>query len=87
MDHHVSTIKPRRIQNQNVIHRLERRRISSGKAGTHWHQVPVTRAPRQQRTYCRDMRGRSYPMAMTSGQSTSGAGFLNDFSSCCTLQM
>ncbi|XP_036698541.1 DET1 homolog isoform X2 [Balaenoptera acutorostrata] len=41
MDHHVSTIKPRRIQNQNVIHRLERRRISSGKAGTHWHQVRV----------------------------------------------
>nr|KAF6399283.1 hypothetical protein HJG59_010161 [Molossus molossus] len=39
MDHHVSTIKPRRIQNQNVIHRLERRRISSGKAGTHWHQA------------------------------------------------
>uniref|UniRef100_A0A8C5VF14 DET1 partner of COP1 E3 ubiquitin ligase n=1 Tax=Microcebus murinus TaxID=30608 RepID=A0A8C5VF14_MICMU len=32
MDHYVSTIKPRRIQNQNVIHRLERRRISSGKA-------------------------------------------------------
>uniref|UniRef100_A0A8C9UJ55 DET1 n=1 Tax=Spermophilus dauricus TaxID=99837 RepID=A0A8C9UJ55_SPEDA len=94
MDHHVSTIKPRRIQNQNVIHRLERRRISSGKAGTHWHQVRVhllkfmsTRAARQQRTYCRDMRGRSYPMAMTSGQSISGAGFLNDFSSCCTLQM
>lgn len=41
MDHHASTIKPRRIQNQNVIHRLERRRISSGKAGTHWHQVRV----------------------------------------------
>ncbi|KAM5291339.1 DET1 homolog isoform 1-T1 [Glossophaga mutica] len=41
MDHHVPTIKPRRIQNQNVIHRLERRRISSGKAGTHWHQVRV----------------------------------------------
>ncbi|XP_077935020.1 DET1 homolog isoform X4 [Halichoerus grypus] len=41
MDHHVSTIKPRRIQNQNVIHRLEQRRISSGKAGTHWHQVRV----------------------------------------------
>ncbi|XP_023368429.1 DET1 homolog isoform X3 [Otolemur garnettii] len=41
MDHHVTTIKPRRIQNQNVIHRLERRRISSGKAGTHWHQVRV----------------------------------------------
>nr|KAF6410729.1 hypothetical protein HJG63_009171 [Rousettus aegyptiacus] len=41
MDHHVSTIKPRRIQNQNVIHRLEHRRISSGKAGTHWHQVRV----------------------------------------------
>uniref|UniRef100_A0ABK0L731 DET1 partner of COP1 E3 ubiquitin ligase n=1 Tax=Rattus norvegicus TaxID=10116 RepID=A0ABK0L731_RAT len=41
MDHHVSTIKPRRIQNQNVIHRLERRRISSGRAGTHWHQVRV----------------------------------------------
>ncbi|OBS72835.1 hypothetical protein A6R68_12584 [Neotoma lepida] len=41
MDHYVSTIKPRRIQNQNVIHRLERRRISSGKAGTHWHQVRV----------------------------------------------
>uniref|UniRef100_A0A8C2UDL1 DET1 partner of COP1 E3 ubiquitin ligase n=3 Tax=Sauria TaxID=32561 RepID=A0A8C2UDL1_COTJA len=41
MDHDAPTIKPRRIQNQNVIHRLERRRISSGKAGTHWHQVRV----------------------------------------------
>ncbi|XP_064014163.1 DET1 homolog isoform X6 [Pogoniulus pusillus] len=41
MDHDVPTIRPRRIQNQNVIHRLERRRISSGKAGTHWHQVRV----------------------------------------------
>ncbi|XP_045152446.1 DET1 homolog isoform X3 [Echinops telfairi] len=41
MDHHASTIKPRRIQNQNVIHRLERRRISSGRAGAHWHQVRV----------------------------------------------
>lgn len=41
MDHDAPTIRPRRIQNQNVIHRLERRRISSGKAGTHWHQVRV----------------------------------------------
>uniref|UniRef100_A0A8C8UM29 DET1 n=1 Tax=Peromyscus maniculatus bairdii TaxID=230844 RepID=A0A8C8UM29_PERMB len=92
MDHHVSTIKPRRIQNQNVIHRLERRRISSGKAGTHWHQVRVhllkstsTRAVRQQRTSCKDMKGRSYPTAMTSGQSASGAGSLSAFLSCCTL--
>uniref|UniRef100_A0AAZ3P0I9 Uncharacterized protein n=1 Tax=Oncorhynchus tshawytscha TaxID=74940 RepID=A0AAZ3P0I9_ONCTS len=28
------TLKPRRIQNQNVVHRLERRRIFSGRAGT-----------------------------------------------------
>ncbi|XP_028922637.1 DET1 homolog isoform X2 [Ornithorhynchus anatinus] len=35
------TLRPRRIQNQNVIHRLERRRISSGRAGSHWHQVRV----------------------------------------------
>ncbi|NXU02489.1 DET1 protein, partial [Buphagus erythrorhynchus] len=41
MDHEAPTIRPRRIQNQNVIHRLERRRLSSGKAGTHWHQVRV----------------------------------------------
>ncbi|XP_053437676.1 DET1 homolog isoform X6 [Nycticebus coucang] len=84
MDHHVTTIKPRRIQNQNVIHRLERRRISSGKT-RHLLKSMSTRAARQQRTYCRGTRGRSCPMAMTSGQSTSGAGSLNDFLSCCTL--
>ncbi|XP_073919763.1 DET1 homolog isoform X2 [Castor canadensis] len=39
MEHHISTLKPRKIQNQNVVHRLECRRIGSGKAGTHWHQV------------------------------------------------
>ncbi|XP_060116153.1 DET1 homolog isoform X2 [Heteronotia binoei] len=41
MDHEAPTIRPRRIQNQNVIYRLERRRITSGKMGTHWHQVRV----------------------------------------------
>ncbi|CAJ0940801.1 unnamed protein product [Ranitomeya imitator] len=41
MDYHAPTIKPRRIQNQNVIHRLERRKISSGKPGSHWHQVRI----------------------------------------------
>uniref|UniRef100_A0A8B9Z7T1 Uncharacterized protein n=1 Tax=Buteo japonicus TaxID=224669 RepID=A0A8B9Z7T1_9AVES len=46
MDHDAPTIRPRRIQNQNVIHRLERRRISSGKAGTHWHQVRILRGYR-----------------------------------------
>ncbi|KAM4817875.1 DET1 homolog [Thomomys bottae] len=35
----ISFIKPQRIKNQNIVHRLERRRISSGKAGAHWHQV------------------------------------------------
>ncbi|PNJ62023.1 DET1 isoform 3 [Pongo abelii] len=67
MDHHVSTIKPRRIQNQNVIHRLERRRISSGKT-RHLLKSTSTRAARQQRTYCRDTKEKSCPMAMTSGQ-------------------
>nr|XP_014340363.1 PREDICTED: DET1 homolog [Latimeria chalumnae] len=33
------TIKPRRIQNQNIVHRLEFRRIFSGRPGAHWYQV------------------------------------------------
>lgn len=33
------TLRPRRIQNQNVVHRLEQRRISSGRAGAHWYRV------------------------------------------------
>ncbi len=33
------TLKPRRIQNQNVVHRLERRRICSGPVGAHWYRV------------------------------------------------
>ncbi|XP_076878696.1 DET1 homolog [Brachyhypopomus gauderio] len=33
------TLKPRRIQNQNVVHRLERRRICSGRPGAHWYRV------------------------------------------------
>lgn len=33
------TLKPRRIQNQNVVHRLELRRISSGRPGAHWYRV------------------------------------------------
>ncbi|XP_041966715.1 DET1 homolog isoform X2 [Alosa alosa] len=33
------TLRPRRIQNQNVVHRLEQRRISSGPAGAHWYRV------------------------------------------------
>ncbi|XP_048191437.1 DET1 homolog [Perognathus longimembris pacificus] len=37
----IALFKPQRIKNQNIVHRLERRRISSGKAGTHWHQVRV----------------------------------------------
>ncbi|XP_042548382.1 DET1 homolog [Dipodomys spectabilis] len=37
----ISPIKPQRIKNQNIVHRLECRRISSGKAGAHWHQVRV----------------------------------------------
>ncbi|NXJ75063.1 DET1 protein, partial [Trogon melanurus] len=45
MDHDAPTIRPRRIQNQNVIHRLERPPPSSGKAGTHWHQVRVFHHP------------------------------------------
>uniref|UniRef100_A0A673AV81 Uncharacterized protein n=1 Tax=Sphaeramia orbicularis TaxID=375764 RepID=A0A673AV81_9TELE len=34
MDDDIPTLKPRRIQNQNVVHRLERRRICSGRPGT-----------------------------------------------------
>lgn len=33
------TLKPRHIDNQNVVHRLERRRISSGPPGAHWYRV------------------------------------------------
>lgn len=33
------TLRPRRIQNQNVVHRLEQRRISSGPPGAHWYRV------------------------------------------------
>lgn len=33
------TLRPRRIQNQNVVHRLERRRICSGRPGAHWYRV------------------------------------------------
>ncbi|MCJ8734478.1 hypothetical protein PDJAM_G00236120 [Pangasius djambal] len=35
----LTTLKPRRIQNQNVVHRLELRRISSGRPGAHWYRV------------------------------------------------
>lgn len=39
MDDVTQTLKPRRIQNQNVVHRLERRRICSGRPGAHWYRV------------------------------------------------
>ncbi|XP_061629916.1 DET1 homolog isoform X3 [Phyllopteryx taeniolatus] len=39
MDEDTATLKPRRIQNQNVVHRLERRRICSGRPGAHWYRV------------------------------------------------
>lgn len=39
MDEDTPTLKPRRIQNQNVVHRLERRRICSGRPGAHWYRV------------------------------------------------
>lgn len=39
MDDDTPTLKPRRIQNQNVVHRLERRRICSGRPGAHWYRV------------------------------------------------
>ncbi|CAG5958438.1 unnamed protein product [Menidia menidia] len=39
MDKDTPTLKPRRIQNQNVVHRLERRRICSGRPGAHWYRV------------------------------------------------
>lgn len=39
MDEDAPTLKPRRIQNQNVVHRLERRRVCSGRPGAHWYRV------------------------------------------------
>lgn len=39
MDEDTLTLKPRHIENQNVVHRLERRRISSGRPGAHWYRV------------------------------------------------
>lgn len=39
MDEDTQTLKPRQIQNQNVVHRLERRRICSGRPGAHWYRV------------------------------------------------
>lgn len=39
MDEDTLTLKPRHIENQNVVHRLERRRISSGPPGAHWYRV------------------------------------------------
>lgn len=39
MDEDFPTLKPRRIQNQNVVHRLEKRRICSGRPGAHWYRV------------------------------------------------
>lgn len=39
MDEDTLTLKPRHIDNQNVVHRLERRRISSGPPGAHWYRV------------------------------------------------
>lgn len=39
MNEDTPTLKPRRIQNQNVVHRLERRRICSGRPGAHWYRV------------------------------------------------
>ncbi|XP_067358209.1 DET1 homolog isoform X2 [Channa argus] len=39
MDEDTPTLKPRRIQNQNVVYRLERRRICSGRPGAHWYRV------------------------------------------------
>lgn len=44
-----------------------------------------TRAVRQQRTSCRDTKGRSCPMAMTRGRSASEVGSLSVFLFCCTL--
>ncbi|XP_060708936.1 DET1 homolog [Hemiscyllium ocellatum] len=39
MDDDEPTIKPRHIENQNVVYRLERRRIYSGRSGAHWYMV------------------------------------------------
>lgn len=39
MEEDTHTLKPRHIENQNVVHRLERRRISSGAPGAHWYRV------------------------------------------------
>ncbi|KAK7891959.1 hypothetical protein WMY93_023922 [Mugilogobius chulae] len=39
MEEDTPTLKPRRIQNQNVVHRLERRRVCSGRPGAHWYRV------------------------------------------------
>lgn len=39
MDEGRLTLKPRHIDNQNVVHRLERRRICSGPPGAHWYRV------------------------------------------------
>lgn len=39
MDKDTPTLKPRRIQNQNVVYRLERRRVCSGQPGAHWYRV------------------------------------------------
>uniref|UniRef100_UPI00358E19AB DET1 homolog isoform X2 n=1 Tax=Myxine glutinosa TaxID=7769 RepID=UPI00358E19AB len=33
------TLKPRRIGNQNIVWRLEQRRVDSGPSGTHWYKV------------------------------------------------
>ncbi|XP_023697415.2 DET1 homolog isoform X3 [Paramormyrops kingsleyae] len=39
MEDESPTLCPRRIQNQNVVHRLEKRRICSGRPGAHWYRV------------------------------------------------
>uniref|UniRef100_A0A3B3UHV9 DET1 partner of COP1 E3 ubiquitin ligase n=1 Tax=Poecilia latipinna TaxID=48699 RepID=A0A3B3UHV9_9TELE len=39
MEEDVLTLKPRRIQNQNVVYRLEKRRVCSGRPGAHWYRV------------------------------------------------
>lgn len=39
MEEDILTLKPRRIQNQNVVYRLEKRRVCSGRPGAHWYRV------------------------------------------------
>uniref|UniRef100_A0A8D2D0S5 Uncharacterized protein n=1 Tax=Sciurus vulgaris TaxID=55149 RepID=A0A8D2D0S5_SCIVU len=85
VDHHLSTLKNLLVSCVNS--HLMDATLLLFLLTRHLLKCISTRAAGQQRTDCRDVRGRSYSMAMPSGQSTSGVGFLNAFSFCCTLQM